>query len=412
LDQWQEIFATLRRNKLRTALTGFSVAWGIYMLVVLLAAGKGFENGIKSNFKDMSPTLIKIGAGQTSMPHAGIKQGREIKFKETDLSNIQHQISDLDKISPELNVWGDNYVRYETNEFNAHVVGCFKSYNEIDKNPIIAGRFINEKDIASKSKVCVIGSNVKDALFKTKSFLGKYILIKGIPFQVVGSMSDQGKPWRQGRIFIPFTTAQLVYNEGNHFETIVLSLSPSVNASNSNEAASKVKKILAHTHQFNPEDPKALWVFNFAELLGMINGLFIGIKIFIWIIGLGTIVAGIVGVSNIMIIAVKERTKEIGIRKALGAKPSSIVGLIVQESLVITSIFGYIGLAMAVLTIEILSYYISGSDIKTETFNNPEIDISIALIALLILILSGAIAGLIPARKAAMVPPIVALRAD
>ncbi|TAH25573.1 MAG: ABC transporter permease [Cytophagales bacterium] len=411
LDQWQEIYFTLKKNKLRTFLTGFSVAWGIFMLVLLLAAGKGFENGVKSNFSDMSPTMVEIGGGETSLSYKGLKPGREITFVEEDLRNIQSNIPQLEFLSAEFHAWGDNFVSYKNKEGNYNIIACHADYNKIEINTIQDGRFINKEDVEKKRKVAVIGSNIKEALFKNTNPIGKYFIIKGVPFLIIGYFKDQGKPWRLGRILIPYSTSQLVYN-GNGFKNIMISLKKNITADENNKAVDNIKKILAAKHLFDPQDPKAIWMFNFTELLNMIGGLFIGINIFVWIIGIGTIIAGIVGVSNIMIITVKERTKEIGIRKALGATPNSIISLIVKESMFITSIFGYIGLAAGVILIELVNLWLSQSDINKETFANPEINLNVGLAAIVLLTICGVIAGFIPALKASKVPPIEALRAD
>ena len=227
---------------------------------------------------------------------------------------------------------------------------------------------------------------------------------------VIGYFKDQGKPWRQGRIFIPFSTAQLVYNGGNGFSNIMISLKKNSTTDESNQVVNKIKNIIGTKHVFNPQDPKAVWVFNFTELISMLGGLFAGIQIFVWVIGIGTIIAGIVGVSNIMIIVVKDRTKEIGIRKALGATPWSIISLIVQEAVVITSVFGYIGLALGVGVVQAINLWLQSSDVSKEVFTNPEINFNVALVAVILLVFSGALAGFIPARRAAQIPPVVALR--
>ncbi len=409
LDKWQEIYFTLSKNKLRTFLTGFSVAWGIFMLVILLAAGKGFENGVKSNFANMSPSMIEIGSGETSLNYKGMKPGRKIHFVEEDIKNIKQNIANLDQITALFYAWGDNYVSYKKNEGSFQVMACHAGFIDIEKINITEGRFLNDNDVAQKRKVAVIGFNVYEALFKKESCVGKYFILKGVPFQVIGYFKDQGRPWRQGRIFVPFSTAQLIFNGGNEFDNIKLALK-NTDANNSNETVTKVKQILGSKHLFDPKDPKAVWVFNFAELLTMLGGLFAGIQLFVWVIGMGTIIAGIVGVSNIMIIVVKDRTKEIGIRKALGATPWSIITLIVQEAVVITSVFGYIGLALGVGVVQAINLWLQSSDVSKEVFTNPEINFNVAVAAVILLVFSGALAGFIPARRAAQIPPVVALR--
>lgn len=408
LDKWQEIYATISKNKLRTFLTGFSVAWGIFMLVVLLAAGKGLENGILDNLKDFPLNAVKIGAGETSMPYKGLKAGREVRFQTEDYLKMK-SIPKLEYLSSVFIASGDNLVSYKNKQGNFMLLSCHPQYRYVEKTIIVEGRFINEKDLAEKRKVAVIGLHVKEALFGSETAVGKYINVKGVPFQVIGFIKDEGNEYEQRVVFLPISTSQLVFNGGKEFGEFKFTLL-NTSVEESKALVSAMKKSIASNNNFDPEDPRATWVWNNIEKSQQIMGLFAAIKLFVWIIGIGTIIAGIVGIGNIMLIVVKERTKEIGIRKALGASPASIVQLVLQESVIITAVFGYIGLCCGVVVVELIRNFLLGLGAPTPGFKDPEVEISVAISATVLLVLSGLVAGYFPARRAATIRPVVALR--
>jgi putative ABC transport system permease protein len=407
IDKWQEIYSTIRKNKLRTFLTGFSVAWGIFMLIILLGSGTGLENGVKEQFKGGAINGVWISSGQTSMQYKGLKTGRQIKFTNEDYAAIKTTVNGYDRISARLFL-GNRLVSYR-NEYGSFFLSpCHPDYGFIKEIDMVQGRFLNNLDITEFRKTAVISEKVKSTLFKGADSipLGRYIKISGVLFQVVGVFRDYSRnDNEQKRIYIPISTAQRVYQGENVINQI------SFTTGDATDEESKVmiqqsKQILSKLHTFNIQDQRAIEVWNKSEDVKKFRGLFAGIRMFIWIIGIGTIIAGIVGVSNIMMIVVKERTKEIGIRKSLGATPGSIVALIMQEAIVITSFAGYIGLVLGVGLLELIAKNMPPS----EFFRNPAADFSIAVSATILLIVAGAIAGFFPAMSAARVKPVEALR--
>jgi putative ABC transport system permease protein len=406
-DKWQEIFETMKKNKLRTFLTGFSVAWGIFMLIILLGSGYGLENGVKKAFEGDAANTLWINPGQTTMPYKGMKQGRNIMFTNEDYELMKREIPNIDKISSRLNVWQNNTISYKKEYGNYDIIACHPGYGYYETLDIAEGRFINDADVNDFRKAVVIGMPVRDALFKNgEEPLGKYIHVSGVPFKVTGVFKDAGGDRDMQRVYIPISTAQKVFNFGNRIFTIGI-VTQDISLDESQEMAENVRQTLAQKHKFNPEDQRAVFVWNNLEEYIRLMTLFANIRLFIWIIGIGTIIAGVVGVSNIMMIVVKERTQEIGIRKAMGATPWSIISLILMESVLITSFAGYIGLVMGVGLLELIQPLFENTD---TFFKNPEVDIMTALGATAVMVISGMLAGFVPARKAAAIQPIEALR--
>lgn len=407
IDKWQEIYSTIRKNKLRTFLTGFSVAWGIFMLIILLGSGKGLENGVQAQFAGGATNGIWISNGMTSLQFKGLKVGRQIRFTNEDYKVVKSTIKGPDHISARLFL-GNNLISYKDQYGSFFLSPCHPDYGYIKTIDIIQGRFLNNIDITEFRKVAAIGEKVKIALFKGSDTvaLGKYIKINGVLFNVVGVFRDYSRnDDEQKRVYIPITTAQRVFSGAN----IVNQISFTTGAATPEEADQMVeqsKLLLAKRHTFDPKDNRAINIWNKSQDVRKFTALFAGIRLFIWIIGIGTIIAGIVGVSNIMMIVVKERTKEIGIRKALGATPFSIIGLIMQEAIAITSFAGYVGLVFGVGILELVRKNMP----PTNFFKNPEANFSIAVSATILLIIAGSLAGLVPAMKAAKVRPVDALR--
>ncbi len=406
LDKWQEIFSTIRKNKLRTVLTGFSVAWGIFMLVVLLGSGYGLENGVKREFQGDAVNYISINSGVTSTAYKGMKAGRRIRFTNED-RDIMDKIQHVEKSSSRTFLFQENNTISYKNEYGTFdIFAISPEYRDVESLTMTSGRFLNQKDITDYRKSVAIGRLVYEALFKGgEEAIDKYIKVSGVPFKVVGVFDDPGQDRDLRRIYIPVSTAQRVFNMGNNIRNVCLMLGEA-DIQQSHQVVEDVKQQMSDRHKFAPEDNRALFIFNSIENYKQFMDLFAGIRFFIWIIGVGTIIAGIVGVSNIMMIVVKERTKEIGIRKALGATPWTIISLILQESVLITAFAGYIGLVAGVGLLELVSNLIPAHDY----FANPEININIAIAATVLLVLAGAIAGYVPAQKAASVKPVVALR--
>ncbi|MBL0096757.1 MAG: ABC transporter permease [Bacteroidetes bacterium] len=413
-DSWQEIFATIRKNKLRTFLTCFGVFWGIFMLVVMIGSGNGLSNGILSDFSGTATNSFFCWAQKTSKPYKGMKPGRNFNFNNEDTKALK-KIPELAVVAPmnQLgNYQGTNNVVYNMKSGGFGVSGVYPELTRIEETKLKDGRFLNQNDITEKRKVAVIGKRVQDVLFEgVANPIGEYIRINGVYFKVIGitqpaSSGERGK--EQGEtVYIPFSTFQQAFNYGDVVGWYAVMSANNVPAS---EAEDKVLAVLRERHKIAPNDPIAIGHWNMEKEFNKLNGLFSGISGLVWIVGIGTLPAGIIGVSNIMLIVVKERTKEIGIRRAIGAPPSHIVRQLIIESVFLTTIAGYIGLVLSVALMEGVAAAIPEGE--GGMFSNPTIDLNAALTALTILIVAGALAGLIPARKAVKIPPVEALRYD
>lgn len=414
-DRWTEIFMALKSNKLRTFLTAFGVFWGIFMLIIMLGSGRGLENGVYHGMGDFATNSVFIWAQQTSKPYKGYKQGRRYNFTNQDTKAILDNIPEIELLAPRIQARGgdgnNNVIRgLKTGAFN--ILGDVPDVNKIDPVTIINGRFLNEVDLQEKRKVAIIGKRVIEVLFEEgEEPVGEYIKINGVFFQIVGtykSMHTQGwGDWQNQCIFIPFTTLQKTYNYGNRVGHYSITSKKEYTASYVEE---KVKALLKRRHKIHPEDKRAIGSHNVEKEFIQINNLFIGISGLIWIVGIGTLLAGIIGVSNIMLFIVKKRTKEIGIQRALGASPTTIISSILTESVVLTAFAGWFGLFFGVLLLEMINKAIQSGGGDDSMFTNPEVDFNIALMALGILILSGLFAGIIPAKRALEVRPIEAIR--
>ena len=404
LDKWQEIFETISKNKLRTFLTGFSVAWGIFMLIVLLGSGYGLENGVKQEFEGDAVNYLSINGGVTSKAYKGMKPGRFIQFKNED-HDILSKLSFVDKSSSRSRLFQISTISYKNEYGTFDVFAISPDYQYVESIEMIEGRFLNENDQEETRKVVALGRLVYEALFKGENAVGEYVNIGGIAFKVIGVFNDPGSDRDLLRVYLPTNTGQRVFGMGDRINSVQLMLGDA-SVEESQKTAAEIKEAMSLKYKFDPQDTRALFIFNSIENYKQFMTLFASIRLFIWFIGIGTIIAGIVGVSNIMMIVVKERTKEIGIRKALGATPWSIISLILQESILITAFAGYVGLVLGVGLLQLVADNLQGASY----FSNPEIDINIALGATLILVISGALAGFVPAKKAASVKPVIALR--
>lgn len=403
IDKWQEIYSTIRKNKLRTFLTGFSVAWGIFMLIILLGSGKGLQNGVAQQFKRDAINSIWIYSGQTSMPYKGLQAGRNIRFTNEDYERI-NKMEFAKHTSSRFSVWQDNIIAYKKEFGNYDIVTVHPATEILESITVSKGRFINDFDIEHFRKNVAISSIVKETLFKEEKAIGKYVKVNDIPFKVVGVFTDESERDMR-RVYLPISTAQRIFNGGNRVHNMAFTTDENLPIEECEQIVQTVREDMAKYHKFDVEDKRAIWINNNLEEYIKMQQLFGGIRLFIWIIGIGTIIAGIVGVSNIMIIVVKERTKEIGIRKALGATPLSVVGLVLTESVVITSVAGYFGLVAGVGLLELLK-----DKVTSDFFVNPEADFRVAIGATILLVTAGVLAGLVPSRKAARIKPIIALR--
>jgi putative ABC transport system permease protein len=405
LDKWQEIFDTIGHNKLRTFLTGFSVAWGIFMLVVLLGSGEGLANGIEYQFRDDAINSIWIRPGQTSVPHKGLQPGRSVQFTNEDHAETKADIPGVEYITSRFYIRGNVTVSYgkETGDFSVRSVHPGHRY--VENTIVTEGRFLNDLDVSRHRKVTAIGELVKQSLFKEESALGKYVKVNGIAFKVVGVFEDAGNENEMELIYLPISTAQRTFNGSNRIAQFMVTTGEA-GLEETQQMAEAIRAQLAVRHNFSEDDERAVFVSNINESFQRFVNLMDGIRMFVWVVGIGTILAGVVGVSNIMLIVVRERTKEIGIRKALGATPWSIVSLILQESVFITAVAGYIGLVLGVAVLELAS----GNLPENDFFRNPAVDLQLAGAATVLLVLAGTLAGLFPARRAAAILPIEALR--
>jgi putative ABC transport system permease protein len=405
-DTWGEILDVVSRNKLRTVLTGFAVAWGIFMLVVLLGSGNGLAHGIEYQFRDDAINSIWVSAGQTSVPYKGLQPGRRVRLKNEDYDEVTTRIPGVEYSSARFWIFGNQQVTYgnETGSFTIRAV--HPGHKILERTEVIAGRFINELDLRDFRKVAVIGTLVEDSLFGKESAVGKRIAINKISFLVVGVFDDEGSDREKEFIYLPITTAQRTFNGQNNISQILYTTGDATLAQ-SQVMAEGTREILAVNHTFDPEDMRALFVNNNVENFQRFVAMMSAIRGFVWVVGIGTLIAGVVGVSNIMLVAVRERTREIGVRKAVGATPTSIVGLILLESVVITAVAGYLGLIAGVGVLEGVSALLPA---ESSFFRNPEVDLRVAIAATVLLVFAGTVAGFFPARRAAAIRPVEALR--
>ena len=409
LERWEEIFETISKNKLRTFLTGLSVLSGIFILVILLGVSQGMQNGISSQFQDDAANVIFVWTGVTSVEYKGMNPGRIIQLRNKDYDHITKLHKDeLEYKSSVYRIWG-GMVTYKKESGSYRVEGIYPDYQFLENQTLIKGRHINTLDIDNSTKSVVIGKKVNDDLFKDQDAIGKYVKVSGVNFKVVGVYSDPGGEREESRVFVPISAAQKVFSGANRVNFLSFSLPMEDNFEKATAASvdfsDKIEKQLKETHDVAPEDESAISVNNslenakrFYDLMGMI-------KMFFWFVGIATILAGVIGVSNIMLIIVKERTKEIGIRKALGAQPLSIVTMILHESIFVTAIAGFLGLFLGLVLLEFV-----GPMVETEFIANPSVNFQIAITTVIILIVAGAFAGFFPAWRAARIKPIIALR--
>ncbi len=406
-DRWQEVFGTLGRNKLRTTLTAVSVAWGIFVLVFLLGLGRGLDNGMRKSFARDATNGVWVHANKTSVPYGGYDVGRTLMFDNSDFDRAS-KVEGLEHISGQHYIKGNRrgasmMSRYGSKANAFQVDAVHAATIHLQAHEITSGRFLTEADIAQRRKSAVIGQGVAQFLFSGANPIGEWIVIGGVPFQVIGVFTDPGGAEEERRIYVPISTAQLAYSGANKVGRLEFTVGDAT-GKEAQQIIDSVVGQLAEKHNFSPTDKQAVRVHSNVEQFERFSKLFWMISMFVIVIGLGTLAAGVVGVSNIMMIAVKERTKEIGVRKALGATPSSIIAMILQEAVFLTGIAGLLGMAGGVALLELLGR------LDNEFIADPGIDLKIAIAATLFLVAAGALAGYFPARAAAKVNPITALR--
>lgn len=418
-DILTEIWATARRNKLRTTLTGFAVAWGIFMLIFLLGAGNGLINATQQNSHRYLNTSMVIFGGQTSKAHKGLKEGRRIELNDRDMEITEERFSDnVEEVGAELD-HGNTTMSHGKEYTAANISGVYPNDYIINKRDMIYGRFINKIDIRDRRKSIVISDDMAKELSPTGNvadMLGKIVRIEDLAFRIVG-IYQVDKSMMGTDAFIPFTTYRTIYNVGDKTGNIVFSFK-GLETEQQNEAfEQRYRANLNGNHGAAPDDEEAVWIWNrFTQAMQMNTGMGM-LRTALWIVGIFTLLSGIVGVSNIMLITVKERTHEFGIRKAIGATPWSILRLIIIESIIITTFFGYIGMVLGIAANEYMNATIGNMKIDsgmftTTMFVNPTVGFDVCINATLLMVVAGTIAGLIPARKAARVRPIEALRAE
>jgi len=410
-DKWQEIISTIRKNKLRTFLTALGVFWGIFMLVFILGMGNGLETGVFRNFGTGAKNIMFVWTYKTSMPYKGLSPGRFIRFNLDDKESLEKEIPGVGAVSPRMYL-GSKPIVYKDENASYNCRGEYPISQHIEGFILDEGRYLNINDINEKRKVAVIGRTVKKELFGDEEATGKHIRISGIDFQVVGVFATPDvKEWnleQMEAVTVPLTTTYSAFGiRDGRVSQFVVAAKPGFAVAS---IEPKVRGLLKERHMVHPEDSQAINGFNLEQEFKNVQNLFIGIKLLLWFVGIGTLFAGIIGVSNIMMITVKERTKEIGIRKAMGATPTSIISMILTESIFITSIAGYLGLIAGTFLIFGVNFLMVSFGIENQNFYDPKVNLTIAISALLFLIIAGTIAGLIPAIQAARVNPVIALK--
>ncbi len=406
IDRWREIFQAISKNKLRTVLTGFTVAFAIMLFTVLFGLGNGLLNTFKSQFAGDAENAIYVRAGETTKAYKGLQMGRRIQLKNDDYRFLIDEFGD--KIQY-ISARRDKFLKViykSANSING-IRGVHPDHQFLEENVIETGRFITNFDLKRKAKVAVIGRMVQSDLFDNRSALHKDINIGGINYKVVGVFSDTGGDRDERYIYIPITTAQATYgNNNDHINRINLTFNPNMSNAEALRFGKDIQKKLKRKHSVSPKDQNAIFIYNRAESMNEVNSVMGGLNGLILFIGLGTLIAGIIGISNIMVFVVKERTKELGIRKALGATPRSIISMILQETVLITALSGYLGMMMGVGILKL------STDLLEEYFiKDPSVSTGLVVGATITLVLAGILAGYLPAKRAARIKPIEALNA-
>ena len=407
LDLWREILQSINKNRTRAILSGFTVVFAIMLFTILFGIANGLDNTFQNLFVRTADNAITFYTGTTSKPYKGYQIGRQIDMTNDDVAYIKREFpNDIQYLSGTMR---RNYnVKYKDKKGDFTIFGVSPEYQFLEKAEIIKGRFINNRDFENKDKFVVIGRLVESDLFGKESAYGKYIELEGVNYKVVGVYSDDGGDSQERRVYAPTTTIQKLYTGNDKLQTIMVGYNPAMNVDQAMSLVNSIKLKLKNKYSVAPDDQRAIRAGD-QILTGKkrLDNISMSLRILIPIIGFGTLIAGILGISNIMIFIVKERTKEIGIRKALGASPRSIVSIILLETILITTITGYLGLVIGVGILKSI-----GSSLERYFITDPSVNISIVFSATIVLIIAGAIAGFIPAKRASKIKPIVALRND
>ena len=403
-DRWLEIFDSIKKNKLRTFLSGFTVALGILIFVVLFGFGNGLDNTFDKFFTDDALNTMWVNAGRTTKPYMGYKANRRIEFDNKDLEDIKNRFAFyIDGITPRISESGNIGYKLKSNNYSVRGVGPFHQKNEM--TIMMQGRYINGLDVENKERNVVIGRLVKQDLFGDEDALGKFVSGGGRSWKVIGVFQDDGGDNEERIVYVPYTTLQLIQKNTDKLQQIIISYKPEIGYAGAVAFENQLKKYLKQKKFIDPTDPRGVFIRNIASELSRNDQFKSGLSSIILFVGIGTLLAGIIGISNIMVFVVKERTKELGIRKAIGATPSSIIGMILQEAIFITSISGYIGLITGIGILKLV-----GNTLEEDYYIlDPYVDLNTAILATFLLIGFGAFAGYLPAKRAAKIKPIEAL---
>ena len=413
IDTLHELYATIKRNKLRTALTGLAVSWGIFMLIVLLGAGNGLIHAFEESSSGQALNSMRIYPGTTTLSYDGLKEGRYIQLDNRDMKDTEEQFTDNIINAGATVQQGSVNISYGEQYVSTSLMGVYPNYTEVEAVKITEGRFFNINDLKERRKVIVLHEKSAEVLYKEQPAIGTFVNAGGIVYQVVGIYEDLGNN-NSLNAYIPFSTLQTIYNKGDKLSNIIFTTKGLTDEADNEAFEKSYRKAIAQNHRFDPTDNSAIWISNRMTQYLQTQEAMSLLRTAIWVIGIFTLLSGIVGVSNIMLITVKERTREFGIRKALGAKPRQILWLIIIESVAITTLFGYVGMVAGIGVTEWMDTLFGNQTIEaggaSETiFTDPTVDISIAIQATLTLIIAGTLAGLFPARKAANIRPVEAM---
>jgi len=406
LDSLREITDSLRNHKTRTALAVLTVAWGIFMLVLLLGAGRGFQNGVELQFRDDAINRISIRQGTTTIDHQGLPRGRWISFDNGDYERIRRDVDHVDKLTARFYLDEGNLVSYGKLQASFAMRGVHPDNRYLEKSQMIAGRYINELDLAERRKVCVIGAQVVARLFDDATPVGESLRINGGgKCTVIGVFTDAGSRREESTIYVPITTAQTLYGEPENIHRLLYTVGDAT-YQESKDSEQQTRELLAEKHKFSPEDLRAARIYNNLDEYKKVTDLFYWVRVFVTVVGVGTVLTGILAVSNIMVISVAERRREIGIRKAIGATPGSITRLVVLESVILTSVAGYVGLIASLGLLELLKATVP----ENEYMYQPDVNTTVLIAVTALVIVSGTLAGYLPARRAASIHPVEALQ--
>lgn len=406
LDRWREIFQSISKNKLRSVLSGFTVAFAILLFTLLFGIVTGLQNQFNSFFVDDADNVMFVRVWKTSKPYKGLQQGRKIQLKNEDFDYIKKNFGDKIQYQS-ARIYKNVNVAYKNKQNDYSLRAVHPDHQFLEKTIMDEGRYLNGQDIKKANKVLVIGRLVKKDLFGEKPALGKYVNVSGIAYKIIGIFSDDGGDNEERLIYMPVSTAQRIYGNNDHISAINIGYDRRLSLNQAIAFGNHLEKDLRKKLDIHPSDQSALSIRNMAEARKGTNTFVVALYLIVLFVGSGTLIAGIIGISNIMIFIVKERTKELGVRKALGAKPSSIIGMVIQESVLITTIAGYLGLTLGMYILSSI-----GDSLEEYFIKDPSVSTHIVVGATFILIFAGLIAGYLPAKKAAMIKPIEALRAD